>query len=201
VGHPGRDPGGYRLLARESLLDGYRGKLGTIAFAGAAITVALARVAGIDHQNPAIASVDPPLRLAVIGVAIVSVPLTYWLSEHRKFGAVFASAVPSAVLVFGANLLSTSWQLKMIPLGTAWFGASFAGMTSMERLVGRHWTLPLIGLIYGYLAIGSGPRLYGFGGGLGTTALVSVLAAFGIARLLGGKPVRFATNALSDSGK
>ena len=162
---------------------GVGGKLGTIAFAGAAITVALARVAGIDHQNLAIASVDPPLQLAVIGVAILSVPLTYWLSEHRKFGAVFASAVPSALLVFGANLLSTSWQLKAIPLGTAWFGASFAGMTSVERLVGRHWTLPLMGLIYAVLSMNSGSRLYGFGGGLGTTALVSVLAAFGIARL------------------
>jgi hypothetical protein len=159
---------------------------------GAAITVGLVRVAGIDHQNLAIASVDPALQLAVIGVAIVSVPLTYWLSEHRKFGAVFASAVPSAVLVFGGTLLSTSLQLKIIPLGTAWFGASFAGMTSVERLVGRHWTLPLMGLIYGVLSMDSGPRLYGFGGGLGTTALVSVLAAFGIARLVGGKPVRFA---------
>src|SRR5436190_14055429 len=57
---------------------GIGGKLGTIAFAGAVITVALARVAGIDHQNLAIASVDSPLQLAVIGVAIVSVPLTYW---------------------------------------------------------------------------------------------------------------------------
>src|SRR5207248_5498768 len=107
----------------------------------------------------------------------------------------------SAVLVFGVNLLSTSWQLKIIPLGTAWFGASFAGMTSVERLVGRHWILPLMGLIYGVLSMDSGPRLYGFGGGLGTTALVSVLAAVGIARLLGGEPVRFARNALSDSGK
>ena len=171
---------------------GVGGKLGTVAFAGTAITVALARLAGLNHQNLAGASVDPALQAAALGVAIVSVPLTYWLSEHRKFGAVFASAMPSAVLVFGVNLLSTSWQLKMIPLGATWFGASFAGMTSVERLAGRHWTLPLIGLIYGFLSMDSGPRLHGFGGGLGTTALVSVLAAFGIARLLGAKPVRFA---------
>jgi len=85
--------------------------------------------------------------------------------------------------------------LKMIPLGAAWFGASFAGMTSVERLDGRQWTLPLIGLIYGFLSMDSGPRLHGFGGGLGTTALVSVLAAFGIARLLVAKPFRFARNA------
>src|SRR5262249_49153253 len=64
-------------------------------------------------------------------------------------------------------------------------------MTSVERLAGRHWTLPLIGLIYGFLSMDSGPRLHGFGGGLGTTALVSVLAAFGIARLLGAtRPLR-----------
>ena len=180
---------------------GIGGKLGTMAFAGTAITVALARFSGLNHQNRAAASVDPALQLAIVGVAAVSVSLTYWLSEHRKFGAVFGSAVPSAVLVFGVNLLSPSWQLKMIPLGTAWFGARFAGMTSVERLAGRHWTLPLIGLIYGFLSVGFGPRLYGFGGGLGTTALVSVLAAFGIARLSAGKPLRFAKNAWSAAGK
>jgi hypothetical protein len=158
--------------------------------------VALARLAGLNHQDLAGASVDPALEMAALAVAIVSVPLTYWLSEHQRFGAVLASAMPSAVLAFGANLLSTSWQLKMIPLGAAWFGASFAGMTSVERLTGRHWSLPLIGLIYGFLSINSGPRLRGFGGGLRTTALVSMLAAFGIARLLRTKPVCFAKQML-----
>lgn len=168
---------------------GVGGNLGTMAFAGTAITVALACSAGLYHPNLTAASVDPALQVAVLGVAIVSVPLTYWLTERLKFGAVFASAVPSAVLVFGVKLLDTSWQLKVIPLGTAWFGASFAGMTSVDRLAGRSWTLPFIGLIYGFLSIQSGPRLYGFGGGMGTTALVSVLAVFGIARLVGGKPI------------
>lgn len=168
---------------------GIGGKLGTMAFAGTAIAVALACSAGSYHQNLTGAPVDPALHLAILGVAMVSVPLTYWLSERWKFGAVFASAVPSAALVFGANLLDASLQLKVIPLGTAWFGASFAGMTSMERLAGRRWTLPLIGLIYGFLSLHSGPLLRGFGGGLGATALVSVLAAFGIARCSGRKPV------------
>jgi hypothetical protein len=70
----------------------------------------------------------------------------------------------------------------MLPLAAAWFGASFAGMTSMERLAGRYWMLPLLGLIFGVLFAGSGPRVHGFGGLLGITALVSVMAALGLAR-------------------
>ena len=70
---------------------------------------------------------------------------TYWLSEHRKFGAVCASAVPTTLLVLGTKLLDPSWQMKSIPLVAAWLGASFAGMTSAERLARQHWMLPLVG--------------------------------------------------------
>ena len=71
--------------------------------------------------------------------------VTFWLSEPCKFGAVCASAVPSAILALGINLLSPAWQVKMLPLAAAWFGASFAGMTSMERLAGRYWSA-IVGL-------------------------------------------------------
>ena len=109
---------------------------------------------------------------------MISVPLTFWLSEHRKLGAVCASAVPTAVLGLSINLLSAPWHAKLLPLLAAWLGASFVGMTSMERLAGRHWMLPMLGLICGLMMVGAGPRLHGFGGLLGTNALVSVLAGF-----------------------
>jgi len=175
-------------LARHMWV-GIGGKLGTMAFAGTAVTVALARFAGFNRHSLAPASLDATLQLAIVGVSIASVCLTYWLSEHGKFGAVFASAVPTILLVFGLKLLDPSWQSKAIPLVTAWFGASFAGMTSAERLAGRHWMLPLMGLIFGFLVVGSGPRLNGFGGVSGTTALVAVLAGLGIARLAAIKTV------------
>ena len=161
---------------------GIGGKLGTIAFAGTALTVLVARVAGWNHQDPAAVPLDGPWLWAVFAVAIVAAPLTFWLSEHCKFGAVCASAVPSAVLGLSINLFSPWWHVKLLPLAAAWLGASFAGMTSMERLAGRYWMLPLLGLIFGLLFVGSGPRVHGFGGLLGTTALVSVLAGLGIAR-------------------
>src|SRR5258707_117331 len=135
---------------------GIGGRLGTIAFAATSMTVALARFAGFNHRNLAPASVDASVQLAIVGVAIVSVCLTYWLSEHRKFGAVCASAVPTLLLVLGTKLLAAPWQAKTIPLVAAWLGASFAGMTSAERLAGRHWMLPLMGLIFGFLLVGSG---------------------------------------------
>src|SRR6516165_2004069 len=187
-----RDPGRHPLLAGEAFLGGYRRQTRNHGICGHRDHCGAGPFFRIESSEPRGRFRRSRVAVGYYWRSAVSVSLTYWLSEHRKFGAVFGSAVPSAVLVFGVNLLSPSWQLKMIPLGTAWFGASFAGMTSVERLDGRHWTLPLIGLIYGFLSMDSGPRLHGFGGGLGTTALVSVLAAFGIARLLGAKPVRFA---------
>jgi hypothetical protein len=161
---------------------GIGGKLGTIAFAGTALTVLVARLAGWNHADPAAVPVDGPMLWAVFSVGIVAAPLTFVLAEPCKFGAVCASAVPSAVLALGINLLSAPWQMKMMPLAAAWLGASFAGMTSMERLAGRYWMLPLLGLIFAFLFVGSGPRVHGFGGLLGTTALVSVLAGLGLAR-------------------
>ena len=161
---------------------GIGGKLGTIAFAGTALTVIVARLAGWNHGDPAATTLDGPVLWAVFGIGIVAAPLTYWFSEPCKFGAVFASAVPSAVLGLSLDLLSAPWQVKLMPLAAAWLGASFAGMTSMERLAGRYWMLPLLGLIFAFLFAGSGPRVHGFGGLLGTTALVSVLAGLGLAR-------------------
>jgi len=161
---------------------GVGGKLGTIAFAGTALIVLVAHLAGWNHADPAAAPVDGPMLWAVFGVGIVAVPLTYVLAEPCKLGAVFASAVPSAVLALGINLLSAPWQIKMMPLAAVWLGASFAGMTSMERVGGRYWMLPLLGLIFAFLFVSAGPRVHGFGGLLGATALVSVLAGFGLAR-------------------
>ena len=161
---------------------GIGGKLGTIAFAGTALTVMAARLTGWNHADPAASPIDGLWLWAVFGVAIVAAIVTFWLSEPCKFGAVCASAVPSVILALGINLLSPAWQVKMLPLAAAWFGASFAGMTSMERLAGRYWMLPLLGLIFGVLFAGSGPRVHGFGGLLGITALVSVMAALGLAR-------------------
>ena len=164
---------------------GIGGKLGTIAFAGTVVTVPLARLLGWNHPSaPASVDVSLPWQLATLGVALVCVPLTFWLSEHCKLGAVCASAVPTAVLGLGINLLNAPWHAKMLPLVAAWLGSSFAGMTSMERLAGRHWMLPMIGVICGLMLVGAGPRLHGFGGLLGTNALVSVLAGLGVARLM-----------------
>ncbi len=161
---------------------GIGGKLGTIAFAGTALTVMVARLTGWNHADAAASPIHGLWLWAVAGVAIVAAIVTFWLSEPCKFGAVCASAIPSAILALGVHLLSPAWQVKMLPLAAAWFGASFAGMTSMERLAGRYWMLPLLGLIFGVLFAGAGPRVHGFGGLLGITALVSVMAALGLAR-------------------
>lgn len=148
---------------------GIGGKLGTLAFAASALTTAFARA------NPApLVPLNPAVQPLVVLTAILAVPATHALAGHRSFGAVGASALPSALLAF----------LLPPPLASAWFGASFAGMISGHHLRGGYWKLPLMGLLYATLSLGFGPRLNGIGGGLGTTAALAVFATLGLHRLL-----------------
>lgn len=161
---------------------GIGGKLGTIAFAGTALTVIVARLSGWNHWDTTASPIVGLWLWAVFAIGIVSAPLTFFLSEPCKFGAVCASAVPTAVLGLSIDLLSPAWKSRLLSLVAAWLGASFVGMTSRERVAGRYWLLPVLGIIFAFLFVGSGPRVRGFGGLLGTTALVSVLAGLGLAR-------------------
>ena len=113
---------------------GIGGKLGTIAFAGTALTVMAAELA-VESCDPAASPIDGLWLWAVFGVAIVAAIVTFWLSEPCKFEAVCASAVPSAILALGINLLSPAWQVKMLPLAAAHPGGDLCAAVCQSSLL------------------------------------------------------------------
>jgi hypothetical protein len=108
----------------------------------------------------------------------------WWLAQQRGLGPVLGSALPSAVVAITLPWLSHWVPFGTDPVATAWFGASFVGMTSPHRIAMRYWMLPIMGLLFGILWIGFKPLLVGIGGDLGATATVAVLGVIGCVRLV-----------------
>ncbi|MEB3331954.1 MAG: hypothetical protein VKI83_05630 [Synechococcaceae cyanobacterium] len=158
---------------------GIGGKLGSTAFLAVALVCALAGAVGALGAGAHLHNFTTVERALLIAFALVSPLLTHWLSYPRGFGAVLGSALPSLVVALVAPL----------PLAAVWLGASFVGMTSPDRLPGRHPQPGLLamGLMFGLFSLGFEPRLAGLGGDLGATAAVSVFAVLGAHALLSGR--------------
>lgn len=71
--------------------------------------------------------------------------------------------------------------IKAIPV--VFFGASFAGMSSKEVMKDIRY-VALAGLVFGFIFTHTSTLFTGYGGGLGTTACISVIATYGIANLI-----------------
>ena len=171
LGSPSRDHRRHHLLVGPAFLGRHRRQTRDHAFPGTALTVTAARLTmescgscRFSHRWP----------LAVGGVRCS------YRGRHRHFLVIGALQVRGGVCL-GSTLGHPGAGHQSVESGVAgqdasapaaWFGASFAGMTSMERLAGRYWMLPLLGLIFGVLFAGSGPRVHGFGGLLEIPALV-----------------------------
>jgi len=157
------------ILGRE-VLNGFGGKLGTIAFGGTLLT-------GIGLKRQFIISPVPPFELAwhIVLYATIAAVLTYWLSVSFKWGPVLASA---AVGLAGGLLLPFLHPVSGGMLAVVVFCASFTGMSSTERLPGIG-LMTLAGLFTGIIFLYSMPIFGGAGGKLGTIAFGSSLAVWG----------------------
>jgi hypothetical protein len=157
------------ILGRE-VLNGFGGKLGTIAFAGTLLT-------GLGLKRQFIISPVPPFDLAwhIVLYATIAAVLTYWLSVSLKWGPVLASAV---VGLAGGLLLPLLHPISGGMLAVVVFCASFTGMSSPERLPGIG-LMTLAGLFTGIIFLYSMPIFGGAGGKLGTIAFGSSLAVWG----------------------
>lgn len=166
-------------------LEGVGGKLGFLAFTSVLLTASLVRYWGGIGPGATLIPPDSTTRIAILLAALCSAPITYWLSHYRGCGAVLGSALPSAVVALAMPFLGPWCHFAATPVAAAWFGASFAGMTSPHRIEMRHWLLPVKGLLFGILWIGFEQPLAGMGGILGATALVAVHVAQGSTRIPG----------------
>ena len=173
---------GYFYSVSGQVVRGIGGKMGSTAFAGAMVTILLARVATMAGPGPKIIALDSAGKLAVLIASLCAPSISYGLAQNWGLGPILGSALPSAVAALALHSQGHSIPFAVGPVAAAWFGGSFIGMTLPHRIGTRPWMLPIMGLLFGWLWISFKPPLVGIGGGLGATAAVSVLAVVGAVR-------------------
>lgn len=108
--------------------------------------------------------------LMYFSVALVAVYGTHHLSQNNKIGSVRASSF----LTLAFCLITYPISHELIPsLQAAFFGASFVGMASPNRL--SKIQLFIACLIFSYIYVFMIHHLEGIGGALGFSAFVSCL--------------------------
>ncbi|MGB1205195.1 MAG: hypothetical protein ACPG5B_06085 [Chitinophagales bacterium] len=119
-------------------------------------------------------------NIIIILTGIVGTILTFYVSEQLKQGAVRASALLSLIvgLFFYCfpEILNT-YLTKNIPL--TFIGASFVGMISSKKMT-NYGLLTLSGIIFSIIYINQSIFFDGYGGALGTSAFIALLATLGI---------------------
>jgi hypothetical protein len=115
----------------------------------------------------------------LIQTAVLAALVTRLLAARPGWNPVLASAAPALLFTGTLSLLQAPGEG---PLSSAWFGGSFVGMTAPSRLGSLSW-VALAATLYGASLLHLQRPLIGHGGLLGTTALISVLAALGLHQL------------------
>ncbi len=176
--------GVYLLMA--NVFGGAGGKLGTMAFSGVALTALLGgHWAGFA---PAAApALDPAARASIFAASMLGAVLTYVVSVRLKAGAVVGSAGLSLLcgLLFRAPAVAALGLAAGVPV--AFVGATFAGMAAAD-VIPHERVMVFAGLFFGLIFTSTSQFFGGFGGGLGTTACLSVVMTIGLMRLLDPRP-------------
>ena len=159
------------VLSRD-VLNGFGGKLGTIAFAGA---VSASLVVGCGLGSVAVPTGTDALW--IVAYSVIAAVVTYGVSVHLENGPVVASAL---VGVVAGLLLPVVHGPELGPmLAVVAFCASFAGMSSPARLPNLV-LVGVAGLFSALVFLYACPHLDGAGGKLGTIAFGSTIAVWGL---------------------
>jgi hypothetical protein len=157
---------------------GIGGKIGAMAIIGSYIARTTYRLADHHSSAPKPSDLNQYIPL-LLGLAIVSSLITFYLNNNRRMGPVLASSTVTLIASFIIFVIDA----KNNPHATACiaivFGSSFVGMTQSERLLRPFIAIPVASIIYYFLASHVGAYFAGLGGELGITALVAVFATRG----------------------
>lgn len=116
----------------------------------------------------------------LFAVSFVSSILTFYVNENLKQGPVRSSAVLSLLVGLYFYFFphsADSYLVKNIPI--VFIGASFIGMVS-SRIVSNYLLIGCAGLIFCLIYINTGKFFNGYGGALGTSSAIALLAALSI---------------------
>jgi len=164
---------GLLFTAAYPVFHGVGGKLGTTAFVGVLLVV-------VPTANSFQSGTVPrlPVLLSVVGVGAVGAITTFAIHARSPASPVLASGLVGAV---GGLLLPTAVGAAGGLLAAANYSASFAGMTSPERIP-NEWWIGLAGVGVGLVVAYTTPFVGGSGGKLGTIAFGSCLGIHGTLR-------------------
>ena len=164
---------GLLFTAAHPVFHGVGGKLGTTAFVGVLLVVVPTASSFPSEPIPAL-----PVLLSVVAVSAVAAIVTFAIHARSPASPVLASGLVGAVGGVGLPIVAVSSGGL---LAAATFSASFAGMTSPERIP-TEWWIGLAGIGVGLVVAFSMPFVGGSGGKLGTIAFGSCLGVHGILR-------------------
>lgn len=126
-------------------------------------------------------------ELSIPIISILSALLTYEIGTVRSKSAVRASAISG--LIFGIPVYFApaagiaAGVFEMLP--AAAMGASFVGMSSAKAVPSRFW-IATSAAVFSGIFLFSSPAFEGNGGGLGISALISVITVVGIRKTASG---------------
>ena len=163
--------GGVIFVVTGPVMNGFGGKLGTIAFAGC---IFAGNILGSPLQSDSIPAWDT--GWLIVFYSVLAAVITYFLSVRLKHGPVMASGF---VGLAGGLILPALHAGVGETLGVMVICSSFAGMSSEERFP-RTSHMIFAGFFTGLIFLFSLPYLGGPGGKLGTIAFGSVIAQRGI---------------------
>ena len=108
---------------------------------------------------------------------------TFYLNNILQLGGVMASAgisVLAGSFFYIFPELMNEYLSQNIPVVI--MGASFIGMAT-SRLIKQYWIMTISGFIFSIIFLLTGSFFEGFGGGLGTTAAISLCSIYAIKHL------------------
>ncbi len=166
---------GVVFVIAKDVLNGYGGKLGTIAFAG---SFAAATAVGLPLTTAIVPGWDVGRLLLVYCAAGAFV--TFLLNENLENGPVMASGIVGLAAGLLLPVVHGPDLGGFLAVGV--FAASFAGMSGSSRFHHAAWMIPA-GAVCALALMYSMPYMGGAGGKLGTIGFGAVLGIHGLIRL------------------
>lgn len=152
----------FVYLFIKTILNGYGGRLGTIAFVSTTIVVIL-------FNKTEILPSDTYNIWLIIVFSILGVIIPYLIQRKLNQSSLISSAVPSLLI----GLVSLIYPSMLIYSGI-FFTASFAGMSS-KSIIPNLYSALSVGIILSIIFFAFFNFYNGFGGKMGLSALISVI--------------------------
>lgn len=169
-------------LIGPSVMPGFGGRIGLMAFMGAVAAFTLADLVG-DRGNVSLLPVPSEVPTWSLLPVCAFAALITWTLRNRT-GLNYATCVGVPTLVISAGIaLAPNLGNQGAVMATAWLGGAALAGTSLTRLPNAGWVF-VAALLYGCLMMRFTGPYAGHAGVIGTLAVIAELATFAARRTL-----------------